>query len=183
MNETSPIAVLETRLPYLDRRALSQAWFDALHLARAREPAVAQQTRSATPLEAPDRYAHAKTCATESADRAPAHLRLIGRRDGCAVAEAQASVTRRVAPKTRLRTVERRIRESEPPRVANLTLAIDGARVQLSVRREGGRTRILAVCAAQHVDQVRRALAGLDLALRVRGETPVSVVRGRTPSC
>jgi len=55
--------------------------------------------------------------------------------------------------------------------------------VQICVRREGGRTRIVAVCAAQHVETVRRALAGLDLALRVRGEETVSVVHARAAAC
>src|SRR5580700_7978450 len=31
--DTEKIAVIATRLPYIDRRSLSEAWFSALHLA------------------------------------------------------------------------------------------------------------------------------------------------------
>src|ERR1700726_4781449 len=34
----SSIAVIQARLPYVDRRSLSEAWFSALHLARSRDP-------------------------------------------------------------------------------------------------------------------------------------------------
>lgn len=184
MNETSPIAVLETRLPYLDRRALSQAWFDALHLARASEPASpsARPTVGATTASTARTRAEAGAVSAHDAAASGRGLAAPRREARTPLAEAS-SLPRRPPAKARVRTVERRLRPSEPPRVAGLTLAIEGARVQICVRREGGRTRIVAVCAAQHVETVQRALAGLDLALRVRGEETVSVVHARAAAC
>lgn len=182
VNEPSPIAVIETRLPYLDRRALSQAWFDALHLAREREPRVSLPVRRENDIPACS-PARKTDPICEPADMTPVQSRIPLRGAARGDAEAAPELRRPGAAKMRLRTVERRVRQSEPPRVANLTLAINGARVQLSVRRESGRTRVIAVCAAQHVEQVRRALAGLDLALRVRGETSLSIVQAETTAC
>src|ERR1700686_5193165 len=43
------IAVIRARLPYVDRRALSEAWFSALHLAREGEPLARRRRDIASP--------------------------------------------------------------------------------------------------------------------------------------
>ena len=44
------IAVLSTRLPFVDRGTLSQAWYDALHLAHTSSTAPAQVRSTARAL-------------------------------------------------------------------------------------------------------------------------------------
>ncbi len=56
MQHTTGVAVLATELPATDRRALSQAWYSALHLAER-----APRARSAPPT--PPAHAHARRVA------------------------------------------------------------------------------------------------------------------------
>jgi hypothetical protein len=52
-----------------------------------------------------------------------------------------------------------------------------GGRVQILLRRDGRTLLVLALCSTRHVEFVRRALAGADLHLRLRGERVSSSVR------
>ena len=171
----SKIAVIETRLPYTDRRALSEAWFSALHLAHD------------TPSE-PGASSHAKAARDTAADRAETHGErkpapgAVPRRERAAGADRAArraafaglDMPSRRATDTRAAGTARgefdRAR-SYPPFRTSLTLeGANGTRVHLIVRRVGPTLHVVALCppAVEHL--VRRALASADLHFRARGE-------------
>ncbi len=173
MNETaaSALAVLRTRLPYVDRRSLSEAWFSALHLAAsgpvaggsAGGNAVARETapRSAPVLpggrDLPGHTVNAVAPrATPEARPTPSPSREPGR-----------PFERRSEPKAVVR--------AEPPvpkrfvRAGSLTLGAGRSRVQLVLRREGAVLHVVALCRRDSVDLVGRALAGAGLHVRSYG--------------
>ena len=178
------LAVIRTRLPYLDRRALSQAWFSALGL-RERElrgvpralARVATQTaaasafagcRSAAPMPAGEPL----PCATPA---------LQGRKErvGCS-AEDEPGVERtssldRGKPARAAAPAPASLRY--PPVHAAFRLELDGGRVHVVVRREGSQLHVVALCSARHVESVRRALGLAAEHLRLRGEVLAAEVR------
>jgi hypothetical protein len=179
--DTEKIAVIATRLPYIDRRSLSEAWFSALHLASDGPPPQTGPRRgnaeaerfNARRLESHDgpaehppeaQPAGKDTVARSSRSQAPnAPLPPSPARRG-AVAEAG--------------TVAR----SYPPFRTSLTFGVHGERVALSLRREGSTLHVVAVCRPEVEGVVRRALACVDLYLRVRGESVRASVSAVSPA-
>lgn len=163
MNETSPkLAVIATRMPYIDRRSLSEAWFSALHLASDGPPvAAARDRRNVTVAAAPSRHAQADpekaipTARTETASRPSAEIATRRTYDARVAAAARASYARA---------------RSYPPFRTALTLDANGERVQLLLRREGAILHVVALCRPQIAATVRRALACADAHVRMRGE-------------
>ena len=171
------IAVLRTRLPYTDRRSLSQAWFSALHLAqigpargfparRASDPSfLAPSSRSATaPNAEAAPPARASRVSGTKVDRATA-------REGAAAAG-----TRDVRSRFKDKAAFEQAR-SYPPFRTSLTVGVDGARIKLLVRREGSTLHVVALCAPQSAELVGRALACADTYLRRSGESVRASVR------
>ena len=171
MQHTTAVAVVATQLADTDRRALSQAWYSALHLAErppdrhaplARIPGAAPASgsrRAQGPSDAPQRRSTDGGFRVREAARA-----VIPRRGGSVAGE------RRV-PKTELaRSIERGLTRRAPCAVA-ASFAVRGAggRVHLIVRSDGALTRIVAVCAAPLRERVERALAQARFALAGRG--------------
>jgi hypothetical protein len=153
-------AVVRTRLPYTDRRSLSQAWFSALHLADA-----------GVERSIPSRRASNRNSAAAAPVRRPA-------------ATARAVASNRLDPQIDLAARRTRSREavkraelafdaarSYPPFRTSLTVGVDGARIKLLLRRAGPTLHVIALCAPAHVDLVRRALARADAHLRCGGES------------
>ncbi len=171
MQQLDRIDVLTTRLAATDRRALSQAWYSALHLADhapnsahgpsarvARPPACALVSRAGS-SPAPRRVT--------SAAVAPSFARThAGRRD------VAAHAPERRAPKTalahRLERALLRRGQSEPQA---FTLRAGVGRVRLMVRSDGVRTRVVAICAPGARERVERALAQARFALTGRAVT------------
>jgi hypothetical protein len=163
------IAVLRTRLPYVDRRALSEAWFSALHLAAS---------------ESPHGPGGAPRAIVQPSNVAAPHPRAVTQRvPGAAFTTAprraaRSSAAHGVAPRPRTEStrsrssaaVETRPR-SYPAQRTSLTLAIDGSRVQLVLRREGPLLHVVALCRPDAAPLVRRALANADAHLRRTGES------------
>ena len=169
------IAVIETRLPYTDRRALSEAWFSALHLAHD-----APSSLAGTPVarrastSAPASHANVRAATAQSREAEP-------RRERCAPAPAPRRTAdagldapaRRVSdarPAGAVRASFERER-SYPPFRTSLTLeGANGTRVHLIVRRVGPTLHVVALCprAVEHL--VRKALASADIHFRARGE-------------
>lgn len=164
------IAVLRTRLPYTDRRALSQAWFSALHLAqigparglparRASDPSfVAPVPRNTL---APSVVQRSGPLAARAAVTKPERV---------AARDATPSGTRDVSAPPKEKAAFEQAR-SYPPFSTSLTVGVDGARIKLLVRREGSTLHVVALCAPQNADLVRRALACADSYLRRNGES------------
>lgn len=169
----SKIAVIETRLPYTDRRALSQAWFSALHLAADRDPGRALAIAHRRDPERPARGRDAATPTTAhlsgggamtSATRAGAM------RPGCRpvveIPQRRSSDGRSLA-----RDAQFARARSYPPFRTSLTLeAAGGVRVHLIVRRVGAALHVVALCPPSAETVVRRALASADLHFRARGD-------------
>jgi hypothetical protein len=63
-----------------------------------------------------------------------------------------------------------------------LTFGVHGERVALSLRREGSTLHVVAVCRPEVEGIVRRALACVDLYLRVRGESVRASVSTVSPA-
>ncbi len=174
MNAPSGIALVPARLPYLDRRALSEAWYSALRLARASRGEPPRSER--TPLAAervPGRVPAARSSARPAVQ---AHPPVPARSQRVAGAAAAAPETRaaRSSPPRDVRAASRRGRV---PAQAYVTLTLEGARVRILARREGARMHVIALCGAAQVATVRRALGLLERTLRARGERLEAAIR------
>ena len=169
MQNTTGVAVVATQLADSDRRALSQAWYSALHLAE-HPPAGVRARFKRAPAAAHDvvlPHGRARSDAPRAANaRAP--------RDRLRVRPPRAwtpppSPERR-APKTELaRCIERGLTRRLPRAAAAFAVRGAGGRVALIVRTDGARTRVVAVCAPPLRERVERALAHARFALAGRG--------------
>jgi hypothetical protein len=165
---TAPrLAVVATQLAQTDRRALSQAWYSALHLARRETPAMRAPSRTAAgtarvatppPAAAPSDGPHGGRAA-----RVPVHRAIAS---GPRVALERRSVPTDLARRLE-RAVERAVRTTY--RRTSQTIAVDGGRVTVLVRSEPGATRIVALCGEPVREAVERALAHARFALAARG--------------
>ena len=171
----SKIAVIETRLPYTDRRALSEAWFSALHLAHdapsdAHSAQLAsagisgvtnsanESARNARPIAAMSRREPARSVAQAARRAAHAGLDTPARR---------ATDAARTAAATR---AFQRARSYAPFRTSITLDGANGTRVHLIVRRVGSTLHVVALCPPAVEQLVRKALASADLHFRARGE-------------
>jgi hypothetical protein len=173
------VGIVRARLPYVDRRALSQAWFSALGL-RERELAAAgpNAASGASPNVAghgpgPLVFARPMRAGVAMARglRARQNAKTVPPAADCAAKRADAS-TKRTPPPASARTAVR-----YPPVHAAFRLELDGGRVHVIVRREGAVLHVVALCSARHVESVRRALGLAAEHLRLRGEALSAEVR------
>jgi hypothetical protein len=176
--DSGKIAVIATRLPYIDRRALSEAWFSALHLA-SDGPIPSRAVRGAGADLRESRALRGSTAAQSPAS--------------CHVADSPHSRTPSAAPPG----AERRGfcqgggaragrtacagARAERPFRTSLTVGVRGERVALSLRRSGGMLHIVAVCRPEVAAIVSRALACAGLYLRARGESVCARVQTVEP--
>jgi hypothetical protein len=174
-DDTGKISVIAARLPYTDRRALSEAWFSALHLAsdgahakpaerrggiaqnRPRDGARSPGSLPAAPVPPAQRSA---------AQRSAAPVR---GRDGAGLAREDAPRYARPRPPEAPDVFAHA--RSYPSFSTALTFGVAGERVALLLRREGPMLHVVALCRPAVADIVRRALAAADAALRTRGES------------
>jgi hypothetical protein len=170
---TRSVAVVATQLPLIDRRALSQAWFSALHVAqssgavvpRGRALSAPAPERASAPRRSPSGQQVMAPGNPRGRGPAPAHGRSAGPPNA-------AAVERRSASGELARRIERAIVRQWPRMPARLaTIAIDAGegRVQLLIRTDGAATRIVALCAPHVRERVDRALAHARFALAASG--------------
>ena len=173
--QPSAIAVVATSLAQTDRRTLSQAWYDALHLAHdvsggnvattgtasgERGPAVAARGLATNVAVTPERCsAHAPR--PSGNDRLP---RAFGPERRCNRGDLARRIERAI------------VRRPNAP-VASLAVRLDAGRMQLLVRSDGPRVRIVALCLPHQRALVEVALASARFALAGRGITVDTVVR------
>jgi len=167
---TAPgVAVVATQLAQTDRRALSQAWYSALHLDRgdARVAAPPRATNAVAPGSHQPRVARA----AEHAPPRAATQRVATSGHTAQANRAPLPLERRSLPTEAARRVERAVERivHAPHRPTSQTIAIDGGRVTLLVRSEPGATRIVALCSEPVRARVERALAHARFALAARG--------------
>jgi len=183
VNDTSPkIAVIATRMPFIDRRSLSEAWFSALHLASDGKPPAASRERRNLVVTAGTMRA---TISTRNASPARQLPRAAGAQPRTLDApRGNPEITTRRAFDARVAATARAAYErarSYPPFQSTLTLETRGERVQLVLRREGATLHVVALCRPELAETVRRALACADTHVRSRGEAIRSSVRVIAP--
>ncbi len=163
------IAVIASRLPYIDRRSLSEAWFSALHLAsdaplashvpERRTAAVASASGHVAPRRGTARPP-ASTHGQLLPNRAPRTRTLVGE-----------SFAPRDVRRTARTGHAHVLARSYPAFRTSLTVGVAKERVQLLLRREGATLHVVALCRPEIAELVRRALACAGAHLRTRGET------------
>lgn len=169
---TAPhLAVVATQLAQTDRRALSQAWYSALHLARRETPVTRTPTRTAAGaarVAMPPR-------AVAPNDGPPGGRTARAMPRGAPATGPRIALERRGVPTDLARRLERAVERAVRTtyRRSSQTIAIDGGRVTLLVRSEPGATRIVALCGEPVRATVERALAHARFALAARGNAVV----------
>ena len=166
MQQTTSVAIVATQLAHTDRRALSQAWYSALHLAEhaAPKPRSASSARVVAPPSRAGAVADAGNVRGGTPQSHPSST-------GAALRGAMTHAADRRAPKTELaRRIERALTRRVPREgQASFAVRAAGGRVQLIVRADGERVRVVAVCATTLRERVDRALAQARFALAGRG--------------
>lgn len=192
MQQTTGVAVLATELPATDRRALSQAWYSALHLAeRTPRAGSASHQPAGSANGGASGFAHDARPAQGAAHSDGASARGMAQRAASARRDASAThdtsvrarrhgagaprdrsepLAERRAPKSELAgRIERALAQRGRGMSASFALSAAGGRVRLLVRSDGARTRVVAVCAPPLRERVERALAQARFALAARG--------------
>jgi hypothetical protein len=184
-NAANEIAAVRARLPYFDRRALSQAWFSAFHLASDGAPARSRAVvpfAEAQPSHAPGRPATragrvAHVLSGAGAARAPRGLAF----GAPAATTSSRGIARAARPSAASEPASASAR-IYPPVYASFTLAIEGARVAILLRRDGPALHVVALCTRRHVELVSRALACAGIVLRAQGERVHASLRTVEPA-
>jgi hypothetical protein len=168
---TRSVAVVATRLPDMDRRALSVAWFSALHLAQPCGGGAAPP-HAATCVAPPRSGAPKTTAPAGTAPAATAYRASAGGVPTTARGQAPELLERRSAGSDLARRIERAIVRHVPRATQrSATIAIDAGdgRVQLLVRTDRTATRIVALCSPLLRERVDRALAHARFVLAAGG--------------
>jgi len=165
--QPSAFAVVATHLAQTDRRTLSQAWFDALHLAH--EPDAARTVRPANAATGAvqtqaERPASAATAGTSDRPPHAANSMRTEKSSQHAVAHERRSERSELS-----RRIDRAIVRRTAVPIASLAIRAADGRVQLLVRSDGNRTRIVALCVPGQRTAVEAALAHARFALAKRG--------------
>jgi hypothetical protein len=167
MTEQLRVSVVAAPLAAIDPRALSQAWYSALHAARdtPNRPGLAQSNRapSANPLPPSavetTRDAKRKNAAASSGPRGVAQS--IGAND----------VRGDRTPARMTRRIERAFaRPQRPPCRAAFVVGEGAARALIVLQSRGDKTYLVAMCAPQQRETVARALAQVRASLAARGQ-------------
>jgi hypothetical protein len=170
MQQTDRVAVLATHLAQTDRRALSQAWYSALHFAGATRPLSAPRysTTSAGRLPAvtlPSRVMQSAFAASDFVPNPSARPRVASSQRA-----GEPSAPERRSPKSALaRRIERGVQaQGKRPGMGSFAVRDERARVHVVVRTIGAATRVVAVCEPALRERVERALAQARFALAGR---------------
>ncbi len=167
MTTRSDVAIVTARLAHTDRRALSEAWYSALHVApeAAPMPPSSHGRAGAGPVW----DAHASYAAPATSPPNALGTRASSR--NVRTATIVATPERRRPATACARSFERAIvtlaRRPQPP-VAR-TIVLEGGRVRLLMRSDERAVRIVAVCSDAQRAGVERALAHARFALAARG--------------
>lgn len=164
-------SILCAPLAATDRRALSQAWYSALRLARAK-PAGTPQAAPA-PLEPPVRaVARVRPPFGRSSNNAFAALPPPAvPRSPRSAPVAQGVPERRAARSALAARIVRTFSAPRVPARATFAVGASNARVHVMLQTCGRRARLVAVCAPHERPRVERALAQARFALAGRGLT------------
>jgi len=168
MNASDGVAVLATRIAQTDRRALSEAWYSALHLAHDAPPvrsAAAQRVVAEVRPAAIARSVPPRAHGVRVAAPLPTRMRRDANVRSTAVPE------RRHPANETTRRIERAVERLSACRLvpAAHTLDVAGGRVRLLVHHDGTALRIVALCSSPLREVVERALASARFTLAGTG--------------
>ena len=177
-DSNSKITVIQSRLPYTDRRALSEAWFSALHLASDGPRCSVPERRGVAIQPVADvAVTNEKPNSGAPVAQYGPNARPAPERPPVPAVPLERSTA--VLPPRREPIAKHRSRPSAdyPPFRTSLAIGFARGRVQLLLRREGATLHVVAVCRPEAAGVVRRALALADAHLRLRGEAVRASVR------
>ncbi|MGC1380671.1 MAG: hypothetical protein WA814_06560 [Candidatus Baltobacteraceae bacterium] len=162
------ISILAAPLASIDRRALSQAWYTALHLARAPQPS-AIACRACVNGGSPLRAVSGAPARLVSRPLEPVRVRVFERREAAILAERDARGALRPSS-----TLARRIETTlfgTSARASRATFSVgeECARVHVMLASRGNTVTLIALCRPQMRDVVARALTQVRTALVARG--------------
>ncbi len=169
MTEQLGISILCAPVAAMDRRALSQAWYSALHLADCapRATRAPSQGRTAAVPQGCEPLAHGD--AAEHSKQPVRMMRAIPEleRAGRILGDPP---ERRASRSSLARRIERAFLRPASD-VKHATFRIEGtrARVHVALQTSGNRVRLVAVCRQELQARVRAALAQARFALASRG--------------
>ncbi len=162
------VSILAAPLAAIDRRALSQAWYSALRLARCEHSGPPlSPARDLAPSVAPRLRVAPRASAPANAQqpisfRAPL-LRSVSVEPPGEPVRPQRSI--HLSARIEAAFAQR----AQPPRRATFSLGRGGARVVVVLQTHGGRATLVALCRSEHRTLVASALAQARLALASRG--------------
>jgi len=170
MTQQVGFSVLTAPLAAIDRRALSQAWYSALHLAHDRASELPAQMKSSlthaaiVPKTPEPQGIHARARSAE----------MTTRNNGSAERPRRSDVWAALDRRARRSTLARKIEQTflnPSGNVRRATFWIDGtqARVHVTLQTSKGRARLVAVCPPAVRASVAQALAQARYALSARG--------------
>lgn len=177
-SHAATLSVLSTPVALCDRRALSEAWFSALHVHKE-----AQQSK---PLSPAARAAGPVTGTIQRGGRDGARVQPVAllpqrtlRSGGAArVAETPPCAERRSSRSKLARQIVRTFSRPAPPNHASFSIGEHRGRVQILLRSDGPFVTLVALCAPAARASVARALADARYALAMRGILLGTDVRG-----
>jgi hypothetical protein len=164
---SSGLSIVSAPLPIVDRRALSQAWYSALHLTPRDRGRSARLSVPSAPAESLARSRSHGDAATARGDAGAPREKpaKAGMRERTALTFERRSPPAPLARKV-IRAVERRLPARMP---ASVALRAASGRVHVVVRRDGQTLRLIALCTPALREAVERALAQARYALAARG--------------
>lgn len=178
MNSHVALSVLSTPVALCDRRALSEAWFSALHVHKEAQHAVPRRPAARAAGPAPG--------ANPGGARGGARVQPVAllpqrtlRSGGVArLPETAPSVERRSSRSKLARQIVRTFSRPVPPNHASFSIGEHRGRVQILLRSDGPFVTLVALCAPAARACVARALADARYALALRGIMLGTDVRG-----
>lgn len=178
MTQQLNVSILAAPVAAIDPRVLSQAWYSALHLARAREgaPLVRRAARSRFPMAAPGRRRDGTSpnggaAATQRRPRPAERVWVMASGDG---GSSGRSAARPLARRIELAFTSSRAAH----RRATFTLGRGSARVHVILQTQGNKSSLVALCRPDLEPVVAGALAEAARALAARGIVGEVFVRG-----
>lgn len=161
-------SVLSTPVALCDRRALSEAWYSALHMHKGH----------ASDDASPARAAHGRTSVAQAhvpgaaafGKAAPVPLNMAVRAGAALALPGVPANDRRVLRTKLAEKIEQTfLRPKTPPKHASFALEGARGRVQILLQQRGSHTQIVALCPPAAREIVARALSQARYALSLRG--------------
>ena len=177
ITQPAPFSVLSTPVALCDRRALSEAWYGALHVHTNAPRAGTAGTRRQSTAASEKTLAQLPGTGSAAKNASPIGIAV---RVGAALALPGAPVPDRRTVRSKLaQKIEQTFsKPKERPKHASFTLDGVRGRVQILLQQTGSHTQLVALCPPAAREAVARALSEARYALALRGLSIESDVRG-----